>query len=490
MKKIGIVLVAIGFVLTLLSLFGDVVGLGRRGAVGAAQLFAIQIGVGIILSGVLVRSIKLNGPIQIRGVLQETLTRTISLPPAFWIYQAFFVSYLVFFFFPVFLNSKLDILYLNDFISDQGRMGFDIRSIVQRIENWLVQGQSPYADGFIGYPPLVIFLFSPFILADYPAYFRLITVLTILCYVASTLVIPLLIINRKDIHLLLLIFFTGLFSYGIQFELERGQFNVIAFTFCLLAIYLFHEREEFRYWAYLLFTLSIQLKVYPVFFIVMFIRDWRNNIRRLLGLAVINLSLLFILGYQMFRDFLRVIFAYQFDYDSNRYENLSIKGFVHSLAGGDIVLIPESLRTLVQQNIPLFEALFYTLLGVCFLSILARAYFDNGRRINPHLLLVCTICSLVIPSVSNDYKLSILAAPMAIMLASLPAEINWNVRAWFIPIILIASFAYWSVLYPFSVKPELLYRNFPALMVLLISLVPLNSFSRVHAAKSSVPAGF
>ena len=47
-----------------------------------------------------------------------------------------------------------------------------------------------------------------------------------------------------------------------------------------------------------------------------------------------------------------------------------------------------------------------------------QCYRQKQNGINPFLLLACTIGALLIPSVSNDYKLSILAAPVAIFLTN------------------------------------------------------------------------
>ncbi len=45
---------------------------------------------------------------------------------------------------------------------------------------------------------------------------------------------------------LLVVFATGLISYGLQFELERGQFNVIAVSLAYLAIWMYHSRQWTR----------------------------------------------------------------------------------------------------------------------------------------------------------------------------------------------------------------------------------------------------
>lgn len=477
MKKIVISFLAVGILAILISVFGGGVQPTNDREFGAAQLLGVEIGIGLILLGIGIAVTKLDDSASAWVLLHEAHDKIQRLPAVFWILFAFFLTYLTFFLFPVFLNSHHKIDYVAGYIRDQGRIGFDIRSIVERIENWFILGQSPYSDGFIAYPPLTIAVFAPLVLAGFPGYFYLVTTLTLFCFVVSTLAVPRLIFKQGQVFLIFLFFFTGLFSYGFQFELERGQFNAIAFSLCVIAVFLFHLKSEFNYWAYLLFTISVQLKVYPIFFIVMFVKDWRdwkNNLRRFLGLAALSFSILFVLGYQIFRDFLRNITAYQFNYDSNRNENLSIKGFVHSLGAGDIPYVQDKLALLVKQNSASLELVFFALLGISLAMLIWRAYSSKNTGLNPYLLTWCVICSLVVPSVSNDYKLSVLVAPTAIMAMSLTAVENIRGKTLLSLLIFIYFLAYWSTLYPFTAKPDVLSRNFPALMIMLLILPWLN----------------
>ena len=84
---------------------------------------------------------------------------------------------------------------------------------------------------------------------------------------------------------------TGLFSYGFQFELKQGQWNLIAFLFSVAAIYLFHQKPKYRWAAYLLFSISVQLKLFPAIFVFTLIddfTDWKNNAKRIIGLEYSN----------------------------------------------------------------------------------------------------------------------------------------------------------------------------------------------------------
>jgi hypothetical protein len=463
-----------GISLMLVAIFADRSGDGGRVGMGAAQVSGILLGVLLLMAGIFCLTISPDALRRVFEYIKGVQKKITGVHPGFWIYFTFVLVYLSFFVVPVFLNSKVQIDYVDKYIPDQGRIGFDLRSIVTRIENWYRTGESPYSDGFIAYPPFTILSFSPFILLAYPVYYHILTWVTILCHAISTFLLPLLVTGRRNLPAILLFFFTGLFSYGLQFELERGQFNVITFTLCLLSVCLFHFAPRgFRVWAYLLFSITVQLKVYPIFFILMFVDDWRNwrrEVGRMAGLALFNFSLLFILGYRIFLDFLRVITAYQFDYGSNRIENLSIKGFVYSLSMGEIRSIPEWAWKILERQAGLLELLLLAVLGLCFLSIIARLRARNLKGFQPSLLLACTMAVLVVPSVSNDYKLAMLASPFLLALTGMPDAGPHLKKASFHLSIGISSLAYWMTLYPFTNKPEILYRNFPVLMILMVAM--------------------
>lgn len=407
---------------------------------------------------------------------QGFFEKVLGLPPLAWVLLAFLVNYATFFLRPVFFNSDLSISYIHKYIPVVGKIGFDIRAFMRYVDNWFVLNQSPYLDGFIAYPPLTVLLYAPLNRIGYPAYFALITIVTLVVYTCITLLLPLFATQKRNISLVLFFYITGLFSYGLQFELERGQSDMIAFALCLLAIFLYHYYEKFRYLAYILFSISIQLKLYPAIFIIMFVKDWKkwkDNTIRVLGLALFNFGLLFVLGYRIFLDFAAAIVGAQ-GYQSTSPYNLSIKGFVHYLIGREWNFWGASYLKALQQNAQLMEYLLLALFSVCFLLLIASAYKNNIGGINPYLLFGCTIGALIIPSISNDYKLPLLQVPMLVSLSTLPKCDTNLKKSISIIIITIISIAYWSTFYPFMVKPDFLSRNFIPLVVILMSITALS----------------
>jgi hypothetical protein len=347
-------------------------------------------------------------------------------------------------------------------------IGFDIDMTMGRVGRWLATGNSPYQDLYY-YSPLTLILFAPLLILGYPAYYKFSTMFTLVAFVICSLILPLLMSKKRNWAIIILFFITGMFSYGFQFELERGQYNVITFALALSAIYLFHYHETLRYYAYLLFSLAIQLKIYPVFLTVMFIRDWgdwKNNLKRIAGLALLNFALLFVLGYRLFRDFVVNLTGAQLEFQSSRREDLSIKGFV-------LDLTTDIFPSLAQYS-TLLEGFFIVVFGLCLFSIIVSDYRLKRQRWNPFLLLIATIGMLIIPSASVDYKLPLLIAPLAILFSDLdPARaIAGKIRM--AMLIFITATSYWLTLYPFTVKPYIISRNFPALFILLVSATLLH----------------
>lgn len=456
---------------------------GGDGRLGAAQLLGIEIGIALLLLGLGLSRLDSASLRDLTGRLRAWLANLPASSPTGWVVATFLALYVTLFIFPL-LFSNPTIHYFTKYIPDAWvtRIGFDAEQTVSHIEAWLTQETSPYADGIVPYPPLALAFFAPLVILGYPAYYQLIALVTVACFVLSALVIPALISraavrsgtpqtdNSAGYHpapqtLILLFFLIALFSYGFQFELERGQFNVIAFTCALAAIYLFHYHPKWRPVAYLLISLAIQFKIYPAIFVLLLVdnwRDWKGNLKRLAGLAVFNLALLFVLGYDLASQFLVKIVSRQAGLVSSRVEDMSISGFVLQLTSDGIIRSGGWLSLL--------------LLGVflaCLLAVLVHAYRTHQKELNLHLLAICTLCALTIPAGSFDYKLPLLAAPVALVLGGLARSGSGWKRWVTLSLTVLVSAAYWWTQYPFTVKAGLLAKNFPALFIILLGVTGL-----------------
>jgi hypothetical protein len=401
----------------------------------------------------------------------------LNAPLLVWVLLGFSLSYLLFFVYPVFLSSPVMQFFrhvpANDLIGD------DLKLNLSYSELWFVAKQTPFIEGNL-YPPLSRVLFAPLLLVTFSCAYKIVTLVSVFCYVMITLVLPLRIRKERQVSpLLMLVFITGLFSYGFQFELERGQFNLIAMFMCFLAIWIYHCHNRYRYLAYVLFTVSVQLKIYPLIFIVMLIsnwQDWKNNIKRFSMLAAVNLALFFVLGPYVFVNFVKAVllssvhpFVWVF--------NHSIRSFVivYSKIAQDHGWVG------VNQYSHLAQIALLAIISVCIFLILLQTYRQKQKGINPLLLLACTLGALLIPPLSHDYKLSILAAPVAILFLNDTLRENTRgtcLRIIFIVLILIFSAAYSSTLFSYTNKPLILQNNFAALLTMLLVITFLSLVSK------------
>ena len=341
-------------------------------------------------------------------------------------------------------------------------IGMDLAQMLDYSRAWFFRGQSPYI-GANPYPPLAIVFFVPLLFVEAATAYHLMTLLTLVCYGLCVLVLPRLLLQHdaRRVPGLLMLFFSGLFSYGLHFELERGQCNLLAFTCCLSAIYLFYHQRPLRVLAYFLFCLAVQLKIYPAIFVLLFVEDWRywrESLGRIVGLAAGNAGLLFVLGPRIFQDFLQALGR---ESGSNLWiGNHTLRAFV--------LLAPLPYKLF-------FHILLFGVVAGCLGAMLYRSYRQGIRGFNAPLFLTCTLVALLIPPVSNDYTLVLLTAAMSVAFPYTNANAKtvttnlWRRMSTVVYHGLLTgiAFAYASTLYSFTNKPQILRNNVPALLIML-----------------------
>jgi hypothetical protein len=453
----------------------DLFGIGKPG-IQAAQIFGITFGiVNIFLGWGLMLKSKEEGAENLFTDL-KVIIQTDHISPLPWILIGFLIAFFGLFIMPSIMNPEHRIQYFNRFLPEIAPIGRDLMFSTNNIHAWLVSGANPYEMPYHVYPPLYTLVFAPLVLLSYPARFYFMTTLTFACVVILTLLMPVLMRAKRRYSIHVFFFLTVAGSYGMLFEYERGQFNVIAFTLTLTAIYLFHYQSSFRHLAYLLFSISIHLKLYPAIFILMFVKDWRDwkgNLARFAGIGVFNIALLFSVGTSMFMSFINSIATYASDTWSRPY-NLSIKSFMYALANKEIVPLSDSAAAWMNANLFRLEALFLAFFGLCLLIVIAKAYKNNERLINFDLFVILTIGALIIPSVSIDYKLPLLALPLSLAFSQRNIQSTGVKKLIIILLVIFASTAYTVTLFPFIDKPTILANNLPMLVVMFASITLLN----------------
>jgi hypothetical protein len=486
-KKIGQGFIALGLLGILLSFLVDILPSAKTG-IKFAQIAGIEISIFIQLLGASVLFSGTDDKIGIKEFTDRLAKWIVDLPVMAWVLAGFFVCYMWFFIVPVFFNGTLRMGYLIKYLPDRYPIGNDLITVLDLMKGWFLEGKSPYPAQF--YPPFTYVFFAPILLVgSYPKLFMFFTLFSIAAYIILTLILPIKFGGSKTLSMVLLFFLTGLVSYGFQFELERGQYNILAFLLCLYSIYIFHNHREHRIFAYILFTLSVQLKLYPAIFIFMFVDDWKEwkiILRRFVGIGALNFALLFVMGWEIFSEFIYSTVSQMVKPVWNMDVNHSIKSFVDNLARGKLGNLPYTWQTVAERSPGAISTTLFAIFLITFMFAIVFSQSRRGKGVDTYLLLTCTIGACILP-VSMDYKLSVLAAPMALFLGNLPEIKTTHHRLISIILILGISIAYSSLLIPFKYKPDFLVSAFPPLFLILIFATLLNFIQYRNTASQSTP---
>ena len=489
--QIGITLILLGCMGFILSLAADFFGIGRNG-IQASQILGAEASFVLALLGIAVCIFGRQENININDLLVRLKNWLSNIEPITWVLLGFLLAYFYFFLLPMFFNERIQFQYFYRYLPETGLIGSDTRFMIKSIKTWLVDGQSPYSNNGILYPPFYNIFFAPLILISFPTNYYLITAVTIIMFLLTGYFVSTRINRKPNLTITLFVLLTSIFSYGFQFEIERGQFNLIAFSFCLVSIYIFHFHPKFRIFAYLFFTISVQLKAFPIIFIIMFISDWRfwkTNLLRLFGLGITNFGMLFILGYPTFLELLSNLLKITSAYGALSWMgNHSIKAFLYNLELSGYGWLSDTQRIWVGQNQVLLNWILIGIFGVCLIISVLMSFMRKETGFNPMLLLLCAVGALVLPSFSHDYTLPVISVPFGIMLSHLTFQYlpNWK-KILMGLLVLIASFAYSATLFPFRYRSGLLENAMPLLFIILIAFTVIYIFldnpSRTNATK-------
>jgi hypothetical protein len=398
-----------------------------------------------------------------------------------WACIGFVVPYVLLFVAPVFFARPT--MFTEPLVPWLNPIAVDLRAVIDIGQLWL-DGLTPY-NGNNLYPPISTLLFAVWAKIGFEAAHIVLVLATVT--LLFTLMIGLALNHshgRAISPLLALFLFSSLRSYGVLFEFERGQFNVLAMGVSLCGVWLFHARPRWKLLAYALFSIGIQLKLYPAILGLLLTHDYRDtagNVRRAAWLGLINVLLLFAAGPRMFADFIFAVDHLAFTFSGGP-ANHSIDSF--ALFANDSLARHLTMPALFPA---VAETVMMVFLVVCLAAIVMLNRRDKQFGLDPYLLLACTIAAMLIPPISYDYKLSILAP--AIALAALEFEraaghVHPGRLGLAAFVVMVA--AYTTTLYSFGFKPTILDNNCPALLVMLACLTGLTALR--SAARHGEPA--
>lgn len=388
--------------------------------------------------------------------MKKMIEKIYTAPLFIWVIVGFLISYILFFIKPVFFFSNE--MQFPEYIQKIVPIGYDLKQLLSYSESLFANKQTPYIGNNL-YPPLVSIIFSPLLLINLSIAYKIMTLLTIVSFIIPFLFFKK---DKSNSFFYWVFIFVGLSSYGFQFELERGQFNILSVFFCFLAVWIFYEQKKFRLLSYLFLTFSIQLKVYPLIFLLLFIngsQSLKTNFKRIAGVLLINFSLLFVLGSDIFTDFFYAI--------KSQTINPGVWIGNHSIRAFITLIHSNQAENAMISNLIQFCLLAFVV--ICILFVAYKSFFKKNDCPDPYLLLLCTLGALLIPSVSHDYKLSILVAPVAYFFC----EFNRSFEDITIPyhrsicslLILLFTIIYSSTLFSYTYKFGIFINNCPSVGV-------------------------
>ncbi len=278
------------------------------------------------------------------------------------------------------------------------------------------QGMNPYGKFISGQYPFLLVLGSFF------SFIKL--EVSIVVYFLSFIIVYFIIsyhflrIENKLISLLLCFAITTL-SYPFFFAIDRGNFEIFVFVFLLIFVFLYQKQ---RYWsAAIILGFAAALKIYPLIFVILFLKDKKFKEVIISMFVMIGLTLF---SLAMFEGGFITNLKYLWNF-SNINNNWLFISFT-SLDEGTYVQRGVSLLTLIkvvfhQLQIPVSEILSqkFILIYLVFVSMatLLIVYYviwiENTLWKNLALL---TVCMLVLPTLSADYKLLHMYLPLFIFI--------------------------------------------------------------------------
>jgi len=229
---------------------------------------------------------------------------------------------------------------------------------------------------------------------------------TLFCYFFSFIYILKSIGGRLlDNTAVIILFISGFFSYGLRFEMDRGQDNCICIFLFLLGVH-FSKKSHIatRLLGYSIAILAIHLKVWPVILFPALYNhrvSIKSNVITLGIFIAANFALLFSLGPGFFINYIQALIHANSTSDV-WVANLSL----HSFKILTLQYLP-NIKDSISNSINCFVILYF--------STLAYSFFKFKRSDLPAQINLYILGGLLFPSISFDYKLSVLGIGLALL---------------------------------------------------------------------------
>jgi hypothetical protein len=272
-----------------------------------------------------------------------------------------------------------------------------------------------------GWPPLTLLLGWPFTLVGFSTAFA-VQVALIACAAVGSAVLSAVLAVRMlpegvsrhaglghgpvDVQSLGIVFGVWLLtSYGFMYELWRGNVDLYALVFCLLAVWATIELPRSPWWPAVSLAVAINLKLYPA--ILLALLFWRYRLRAVVPVLVTNAILLMIAGPVNFWRLVTWLTKMTPGTRNGAFGDMGVAATAAKLretttwaphwVGVPLFVVPVALWTITA-------------------FVLMRRGWSDERAV---LLAASSVPPMaVLPTLSNDYKLVLFVFPLAVLAAT------------------------------------------------------------------------
>ena len=206
-------------------------------------------------------------------------------------------------------------------------------------------------------------------------------------------------------------------SYGFMYAVERGNIDLYALFFALLAVWLMVKLPRSPWWPTVALAISINLKLYPgVLLLLLF---WRYRWKAVVPVVVTNVVLMLITG------------------PGNVFNTLTgqsgIQSSLRPLWWGNHSA--SALANVLHQihgwpSVPLYVVFLLVPLAIWALTmvvVIRRGWSDRTAVL---AAAACVPVMSVVPAISHDYKLVLYVFPLAVLVAFVAVQTRRDLLAW------------------------------------------------------------
>lgn len=511
--SLGHLLVVIGTGLAVLALGADLFNIGNDLKIGEKQIMGALIGVviagvgffiwGTVKDHLLVKLIK-RGWLSIKSPFVVLWSKIHDLSPEGRTIAALVMLAVgvvgIFFYNNVYPRLDIDsgvLKKLDYFHPSSYGLGADCRVGIYRQSYMALHNADLYVEhtkmsDFSNYPPFTHVFFMPLqVLKEYQAY----KLIVILLFLTNIIVLGMMTIIIRDtiftkfgwgkspyqtpaIFLFLAILFYNLTGYPFLFSIERGNYDIIAFFFSILSVYLLIKKPEAMWWQIITLSVAVHLKIYPaVLFLALLIKHGKKLI---IPTMIVNFALLLSLGVSNAIKFFKVMFTYSLAPDvwAGNHSGFSFADLL-------ITSVPS-----LQGMRSAFEWLFTLIpLAVWGLSIYVIIKSNQTATRDVQLFMVSIPLMLLFPSTSHDYALVIIGTAVLGLASILLVMIRQSKGVMYFIQLLVMLMLLGLIdrsTYLFSPSLQVISNKYPWVLLLsILMLVALSGFNRLSQKEKS-----